>query len=174
MNSLAPFDAIGALRVLLEHELRFVIIGGFAARLFGSPVVTNDLDICYARDPADIERLASALIALDARLRGASDDVPFILDAETLRNGDHFTFLTVAGSLDCLGTPSGVKGYEELARNAVTMEVNGMRVKVAAIDDLIRMKQASGRPKDLLAVEVLGALREEIDGQGSGPGDDEA
>ena len=52
---------------------------------------------------------------------------------------------------------------EDLERTAVRMDLEGVEVRVASIDDLIRMKQAAGRPKDLIEVEVLGALREEMD-----------
>ena len=50
-----------------------------------------------------------------------------------------------------------------MARTAETFDLFGYRVLVASVDDLIRMKRAAGRPKDLLAVEELGALREELD-----------
>jgi hypothetical protein len=157
------FDPLLALRALAKRDVRFVLIGGFGARLHGSPSLTNDLDLCYARDQKNLEAMAESLRALHARLRGGPPDVPFLLDARTLRAGDHFTFVTDAGSLDILGTPSGVSGFEELDRTAVEMDLDGLRVRVASIDDLIRMKQAVARPKDLIEVEVLGALREEID-----------
>ena len=76
--------------------------------------------------------------------------------------GDSFTFDTIAGSLDCLGTPSGTTGYAELMKNASEIVVDGdLHVMVASIDDLLRMKRAAGRAKDLLAVEILSALKEE-------------
>lgn len=158
----APFDPLEALRVLVEGGVRFVVIGGFAGRLHGSPTVTNDIDICYARDERNLQALAAALVALDARLRGA-EDVSFRVEAQGLRSGDHFTFVTRAGSLDCIGTPTGTGGFDDLAGAAWRVELDGLEVRVAAIDDLIRMKQAAGRPKDLIEAEVLGAVREEID-----------
>jgi hypothetical protein len=149
--------------VLAQHDVRFVVIGGIGARLRGSPIITNDTDVCYARDDANLERLAAALRELNARLRGAPEDVPFLLDAKSLKAGDHFTFVSSGGSFDCLGTPAGVSGYEALENNAATMDFQGTLVRVASIDDLIRMKLAAGRPKDLEAVETLAALREELE-----------
>ena len=157
--SARPFDPLGALRVLSEEGVRFVVIGGLAARLRGSPSVTNDLDICYERSDGNLERLAAALSRLDARLRGTEDEVPFRPDAATLRAGDHLTFTTTAGNLDCLGTPAGTDGFDRLAQRAGTFEVDGLSLPVASIDDLIRMKQAAGRPKDLIEVEVLREVR---------------
>lgn len=157
------FDPIRILQTLARHKVQFVLIGGQAAIAHGSPSVTFDLDICYQRSPQNLERLASALKERSARLRGVEDDVPFILDAKTIEMGDHFTFETDAGSFDCLGTPSGVNGYEDLASAASPVDFDGMSVLVASLDDLIRMKQAAGRPKDLIEVEVLGALRDELE-----------
>jgi hypothetical protein len=156
------FDPARALRALRDADVDFILIGGLAANLHGSPSVTQDLDICHARDPENLRRLSDVLNALHARLRGVDDEVPFILDDRTLRAGGSFTFVTDAGSLDILAMPSGVEGFEELARSAVPMTFAGMQVKVTSLDDLIRMKQAAGRPKDRIELEVLGALRRRI------------
>ena len=157
------FDPIAALRTLVEHRVRFVLIGGFAGALRGSPVITGDLDVCYARDDANLEALADALGSLGATLRGASGDVPFRLDARTLKAGDDFTFSTRVGAVDILGTPSGTSGYDDLGAAATTEDLDGLSIRVASIEDLIRMKRAAGRPKDLIALEWLSAVRDETD-----------
>jgi len=156
------FDPLRALRTLSRHEVRFVVIGGLGARLHGSPSVTNDTDVCYQRSPANLERLAAALGELHAELRGADGEAPFQLDAKTLAAGDHFTLTTDAGNLDLLGTPAGVDGFDALEREAEVFRLDGLTVAVASIEDLISMKRAAGRPKDLIEVEVLGALRDEV------------
>jgi hypothetical protein len=154
-----------ALDVLARHQVRFVLIGGLAGNVLGSPSATYDLDICYARDDDNLERLAAALVELGARLRGTPENVKFLLDAKTLKAGDHFTFATSAGSLDCLGNPAGTNGYADLMKRATSQELVGHAVLVASLDDLIQMKQAAGRRKDLIEVEILGALRDEIEGR---------
>jgi glutathione S-transferase len=164
MTEAAPFDPLAALQALHQEGVRFVVIGGIAARLLGSPTVTRDLDICYARDTANLERLARVLARLEARLRGAPPDLPFRPDARTLAAGDHFTLATTAGDLDVLGTPAGVAGYAQLERMAERLDLDGMTVLVASLDDLIAMKRAAGRPKDLVELEILGALRDEVEG----------
>jgi hypothetical protein len=159
-----PYAPLDAVATLVKHRVRFVVIGGFAAQLRGSPSLTQDTDVCYARDDENLERMTRALQEIHATLRGAPKDIPFLLEAKTLKMGDRFTFDTDAGALDILGQPSGIPGgYEELERAADEMDLGGFTVKVASIDDLIRMKRAAGRPKDLIEVEVLGALRDEID-----------
>jgi hypothetical protein len=162
--SRSAFDPLGALGALSAHGVRFVLIGGFAAAVRGSPMITGDLDVCYARDEANLRALADALRGLGATLRGAPSDVPFLLDARTLKAGDSFTFSTDAGPLDLLGTPAGTDGFADLDAGATDEDLDGLVVRVASIDDLIRMKRAAGRPQDLIAVEWLSALRDEAEG----------
>lgn len=158
------FDPLRALETLNRHGVRYVLIGGFAGKLHGSPALTVDIDLCYARDADNLDRLVAALGELHPVLRGADEALPFRLDARTIRNGDSFTFVTDAGDLDILGTPTGTGGYEQLARTAVRMDVGeGVVVDVASLDDLIAMKQAAGRARDRAHLEILGALRDEID-----------
>ena len=155
------FDPLRLLQALDRNGVRFVVIGGIAGRLHGSPTVTRDLDICYARDGANLEALALALQELHARLRGVAEPVPFRLDARALAAGDSFTFETDAGDFDVLGTPAGTSGYEELLRTADELDLDGLRVRIASIEALIEMKRAAGRRKDMVEVEILAAVREE-------------
>ncbi|HVE75622.1 MAG TPA: hypothetical protein VND22_02515 [Actinomycetota bacterium] len=151
------------MQTLQEFSVDFVVIGGFAGRIHGSPLNTNDLDICYSREAGNLERLASALNEMDARLRGAPEDLPFRIEAETLRAGDHFTLLTRFGAFDVLGTPAGTTGFDQLKTTAQEVDLDGLEVFVASLDDLIKMKLEAGRPQDMYQAEVLGALRDEID-----------
>jgi hypothetical protein len=82
-------------------------------------------------------------------------DLPFKLDATTFQLGDPFTFTTDLGDLDCLGTPSGTRGYSDLSRDAVDTPIGELVVKVAGLDALIKMKRAAGRPKDLIEIGIL-------------------
>jgi hypothetical protein len=157
------FDPIAGLRALVEHGVRFVLIGGYAAALRGSPMMTGDVDICHARDRGNLERLAAALQSLHARLRGVPVDVPFLLDGRTLEAGDHFTFMTDAGPVDCLGAPAGTDGFVDLDASATDEDLDGLVVRVASVDDLIRMKRAADRPQDRIAIEWLSALRDELE-----------
>lgn len=167
MTADVDFDPIRLLGELNDAGVRYVVIGAVAARALGSPLMTADLDICYSRDDANFVALAGMLQKVGAHLRGAEPGLPFRLDARTIKNGDSFTFLTEFGAFDILGTPSGTSGYEDIVTNAVRVELDGLTVLVASVDDLIRMKRAAGRPKDLRAIEELGALREEMAPYGS-------
>nr|MBA2600072.1 hypothetical protein [Actinomycetota bacterium] len=157
-------DFFGVLEVLIRREVQFVLIGGLAARLHGSPTVTIDVDICPAGDTHNLDRLVEALREMDAQLRSVNETVPFTLDLKTLEGSMNLTLMTSRGALDVLGEPAGTDGYRELAANAITLDVEGLPLKVASLDDLMRMKEASGRPKDRIELEVLGALRDELEG----------
>jgi hypothetical protein len=163
MPGVAEFQPEEVIRLFGRHDVRYVLIGGLAAVTHGAPVVTQDVDVCYARDEENLERLAAAMRDVHADLRGAEPGLPFRLDAKTLARGDSFTLTSDVGPIDILATPSGTTGYDDLARTAEALTLFGFRVQVASVDDLIRMKRAAGRPKDLIALEELGALREEID-----------
>src|SRR6185369_13125777 len=148
------------LRLLGEYKVDCVIVGGIAAAIHGSLILTNDLDVCYARDPANLKRLADALQSAHARLRNAPEGLPFILDAETLKRGLNFTFTTDIGDLDLLGEVRGVGHYEAVIAGSVTVELFGYSFAVMDIGKLITAKRAAGRPKDLLALPELEAIQE--------------
>ncbi|HUB99776.1 MAG TPA: hypothetical protein VMS11_08130 [Solirubrobacterales bacterium] len=131
----------------------FVLIGGMAGIARGSTYPSYDLDVVYARDPANIARLVASLEEIGVRLRGAPEDLPFQLDARTIENGANFTFVTPYGDLDVLGDVAGVRSFEELVAESETKEFWGLPVRVASLDHLIAMKRAANRPKDRNMVE---------------------
>jgi hypothetical protein len=148
------FDPIPLLEVLARNAVDFVVIGGVAGGAHGSAYPTFDLDVAYARDRPNLERLAAALRELGATLRGAPPDLPFLLDAKTLENGSHLTFDTPRGGLDILSDPEGAPPYPQLKAAGKTETVAGYPVVVASLDHLIAMKEAAGRTKDkLMATE---------------------
>ena len=148
------------IKLLGKYEVECVIIGGVAATLYGSTILTNDLDVCYARNTENLRKLALALQSVNAKLRNAPPDVPFILDAETLRRGLNFTFTTDAGSLDLLGEVRGVGFYEEAVSGASRYDLFGYSFPVLEINKLIVAKRTAGRPKDMVALPELEAIQE--------------
>jgi hypothetical protein len=148
------------LRLLGESRVNCVIVGGVAAAIHGSLLLTNDLYVCYSRDAANLERLAGALQAVHARLRNVPEGIPFILDAETLAKGLNFTFTTDIGDLDLLGEVLGVGNYDEVLSNSITIDLFNYRFAVIDISKLIAAKRAAGRPKDLIALPELEAIQQ--------------
>jgi Nucleotidyl transferase AbiEii toxin, Type IV TA system len=159
------------LRRLVRADVDFVVIGGVAVIVQGSPRFTKDLDICYATDQANLDRLGALLVELDARLRGVEEDLPFVPDGHTLRATQILTLTTREGDLDLMADPAGSPGYRSLRRKASRIELDGETVLIASIEDLIAMKAAAGRPQDLVDLESLNmARRRARRGAGAGPG----
>jgi len=148
--------------------VEFIVIGGRAETLLGSARVTFDTDLCYRRTKENLERLTEALRELKPSLRGAPPDLPFIIDAQSLALGNNFTFDTTAGALDLLGYVEPLGGYDDLLKNADTLPFGDITLKVAGLDDLIRIKQHIGRPKDRDSLMHLLAIKRVRDEQAKG------
>ena len=147
------------LAALTDGGVDFVVIGGIAAVLHGSPTFTHDLDIVFESSQENRERLGSVLTRLKAKPSGVDEELPFQADARMLDRIQLLTLETTAGRIDVMHPPAGAPPYEELRARAGLVEVKGREVRVAAIDDLIAMKRAAGRPKDLGAVDELEAIK---------------
>jgi hypothetical protein len=161
----AEFDPTPLLELLVRHGVDFVVVGGLAAAARGSARATFDLDIAYAHDDANLNRLAGALREADATLRGAPANVAFLLDAETLKRGASFTFATRIGPLDLLGDPPGAPSYRDLREAASAVVFRGLTIYVASLDHMIAMKEAAGRPHDKVVAAELRVISDELRAQ---------
>lgn len=160
------FDPIPLLAALSAAGVDFVLIGGVAGGSYGSTYGTFDVDVAYARDRANLERLAMVLRDLGATLRGAPTELPFQLDAKTLENGANLTFSTRLGALDVLAEPAGAPPYRELKARSTKITVAGHDVLVASLDHLIAMKEATGRVKDALHATEYRDLSDDLRARG--------
>ncbi len=161
---MAPLRAEDLFACLDRHGVRYVLIGGLAAVLHGSPLPTLDADICPLRTTENLERLAAALAEIDARIRtpDTAEGVRFPHDATFLAGIDLLNLVTRLGDLDLSFTPSGTSGFEDLARLAVPMGIRGITIEVAALEDVIRSKAAANRPKDHRSLPILRQLLDEL------------
>lgn len=144
---------------LADAGVDFVAIGGIAVVAHGHVRTTVDLDITYATEQPNLDALGRALVELDARLRGVAEIVPFIPDGRTLRGAELLTLETAKGALDLLADPPGAPPYSELKQRAEVIDVDGRDVAIAAFEDLVAMKRAAGRPRDLEDIAALEAIR---------------
>ncbi|MDQ3746662.1 MAG: nucleotidyltransferase [Acidobacteriota bacterium] len=140
--------------------MQFVIAGGLAVTIHGSSYVTFDLDFCYACDRVNLSRLTQALGPYHPRLRGAPWGLPFRFDEDTLGGGLNFTLTTDVGDIDLLGEVAGVGDYAAALAASERVELFGATFDVLTLDALIASQRAAGRPKDLLVLPELEALRE--------------
>jgi hypothetical protein len=152
------------LAVLERHRVRYVVIGGLAAALHGAPYVTVDIDVTPDQEHDNMRRLSEALRDLKARIRteAVPEGVAFDHSGESLSSAFLLNTVTRFGDLDLSMIPAGTGGYRDLIRNALAIEIKGITIKVASLEDVIRSKEAAGRPQDHLALPLLRQTLEEI------------
>jgi predicted nucleotidyltransferase len=147
---------------LVDKKVKFVVVGGVAATAHGSSRVTNDLDICYDTDVANIIALASLLSAWKAYPRGVEAGLPFIMDDRTLRGAPILTLTSTEGDIDVMDLVAGVGSYELARKHSEKVDALGVSFRVLDLPSLIKAKRAAGRPRDfdhLPELEALLALR---------------
>jgi len=150
--------------VLDAHQVDYVLIGGLAAVLHGSPLTTLDADLLPDMSDDNLRRLSVALKDLDATLRVDSEPegVPFEPHPALIRSMRCLNMSTRVGDVDLTIEPAALDGYESVNSTSIGVLVDGVEVRVAALDDIIRSKEAADRPKDRMALPYLYALRDEI------------
>jgi hypothetical protein len=154
-----PLDPVRIFESLQRHEVEYLTIGGVAVNVHGHVRNTRDIDVLIEWTLENMQRLAAALDDLGAKIFGVDADLLDVdpRNADDLYNGGNFTLRTAAGGLD-LFDPSEIPGgrpYEEMRPRAVEAVVQGVTIRAVGFDDLIRLKRASGRDRDLEDVATL-------------------
>jgi hypothetical protein len=147
------------LKALADNQVKFIVVGAYAAIMQGSTLRTDDLDICYERTPENYRKIIRAIAPFKPRPRGLPENLKAPFDEQSLAQGTNFTLITDLGSLDLLGEMSGVGGYREIVSGARLINVGTVRCQVASLDTIIRSKEAADRPKDRATLPELKALR---------------
>lgn len=163
MTEPSPLDVGGLLAALDDAGVRFIVIGGFAVGAHGYPRATKDLDIVPDPGPENLERLASALEALDATVLGVEEFAPDEVvspDAAGLQMGGNFVMVTSRGRLDVMQIVGPDLEFADLEAASIEDEVFGHRVRFCGYEHLVAMKQAAGRPEDAIDLERLREARE--------------
>jgi hypothetical protein len=165
-TGIPELDAVAIVAVLNRHRVRYVVIGAFAAIAQQAPIdPTRDIDITPEASTANLRRLSSALNELDARIRtdSAEGGLPFAHDAASLGRAAMWNLVCRYGEFDIAFQPSGFdEGYTALAARAHRVAVEGIEVSVADLEDVIRSKEAAGRPKDLRTLPSLYRHRDSL------------
>jgi hypothetical protein len=135
------FDPLRIAAALRAHGVSYVLVGGLAAAAWGSPNETDDIDICLTAHEGNLERLGLALMDIGAVRRPEKADEHRV------------SFRTNAGQLDVFEVTGE---YADIhARSSQVDLGRGLIVHVASIDDLVRLKRASG---DLAGAAHLDSL----------------
>lgn len=158
-HATVTFDPAKVLSVLNEHDVRYVLIGGLAARYQGADLLTEDVDVTPDRDEVNLERLADALAALDAQMLDPAGNAIDLreprIEPELMTRMRSFRTQTRYGVLDVSLRPDGTDGYSDLVRRAEYIVVDSVAAPVANLRDVIRSKEAAGRAKDLAVLPQL-------------------
>jgi predicted nucleotidyltransferase len=154
-------DFRAILRILREHRVDFIIVGGVCAVLQGAPINTFDLDIVHSRKPTNLDRLIKALEALNARYRTSGHE-KLKPRASHLASSGHQLLMTLSGPLDLLGTIGHGHSYEDLAGEAKELDIGeGLRAQVLDLTALVRIKAETAQEKDKAQLAVLRRTLEE-------------
>ena len=150
-----PLDVDRIVDTFRRHGVDFVVIGGIAVLAHGHPRATFDLDFMADLALRNMERLAAALAELRARVRGFDAELLDVdpCDPAQLSSGANWTLVTDAGWLDFMPAATGARDYAEIAADAIDVRDGALRI--VGLDDLVRMKMAAGRPKDLADVDAI-------------------
>lgn len=152
------------LQRLSDAGIEFVVVGGVAAVLHGSSMVTRDLDVCAELTSQNLEKLRDAFRDFHPVHRISSPRLSFLEVPEPGASLLNLYLQTDLGALDVLGSITGVGDFEQVRASAIEVELFGRKVKVIALEKLIRAKEAVGRPKDLMAVTELRAIAQRTSG----------
>lgn len=159
------FDPVAICRILSERGVRFVVLGGFAAVVHGSPIPTEDLDIIPSRDMENLGRLANALKEMNAAIRTSDGPVQTRIDASFIANMPNMlNLVTDFGDMDLVFNPAGsLSNFEQWNQRANSALLEpGLVVAIAALDDIIASKSAANRLKDQRTLPYLESLRDEL------------
>ena len=147
-----------------EAEVEYVVIGGMAVMLYGSPMVTQDVDVCAPLDPANVARIIRSMEGLNARHFSRPDLPPITEQPERLTNPKspklkNLYLKTDLGKIDILGELPGVGSYSDISKTAVEVDARGVRIRALDIDTLIAAKRFAGRARDVQAISELEEIR---------------
>lgn len=148
MTATDRFDPRRIVEVLDSHRVEYVLVGGYAAQLYGARRPTYDLDVTPSTTQDNLERLSGALRELHAGIRidDAPEGLPFDCTGESLRGMQLLNLRTAAGDLDLTFFPAGFPdGYDGLLPGAQARLIAGITVNVAGLDDVIKSKAAAAR-----------------------------
>lgn len=154
-------DFITLLRILVDAQVRMVVIGGVAITLRTGYTSTIDLDICFERSLENVELLCRTLAPYCPTIRSAFTDTISLLSSNPI--GEKFS--TAFGDIDLLGEVSGLGDYEQVLASSTSVRVDNVIVNVLTVDGLIKAKEAANREKDKPHLMELRAFKEMMDRQ---------
>jgi hypothetical protein len=155
-------STLDLLERLNRYAVEYVLVGGVAAVVHGSQLVTRDVDICAPLDAPNLAKIVASLSDLQAKFRMTQDRRPLPMESEKLVGFKNLYLETNLGQLDVLSEIAGVGDYAAVSLHSIRLDLGGVICRILDLDTLILSKQALGRPRDLQAVIELEAIRRHL------------
>ena len=168
MTERQPPDVERIFAALDAHRVDYVVVGGIAVQVHGHVRMTNDLDLIPSPTPTNLKRLAETLNELQARVLNPGSK-HLQIDARMLPRATLWKLSTPDGDIDILHDAPGAAPFPQLRERALTIVLGDIEIPIASRDDLIKMKNASGRPADLADVAALTEPEQGAAARRSGP-----
>lgn len=149
------------LALLHDAGLPFVVIGGIAANAHGAVRQTQDLDVVMPMTPEVLDALMAALRPHRPHHALRRDLGPIDQDGQALSAFSMLLLETDLGRLDVIGEVPPAGRFHDL--ETVTLRLGARDVRVLGLRQLIAVKEAAGRPKDLIAATELRAIAQLLD-----------
>lgn len=161
-------DFLEVLKKLSETEAEFIIVGGVAARVYGSRRLTHDIDLVPQLDSHAWPRLVQIIWDLGGRPRipeslEAIQDLKKVKDWVASKNMLALSFRSSDGLTEIDLLVGEADNFEVLKKNSREVETAGCVFRVVGLDDLLAMKKKAGRPQDLLDIEELERIKASLD-----------
>ena len=139
------------LLALSDEKVRFLLVGAYALAAHGYPRATMDIDVWVMPSPENADAVLRALHRFGAALHNLTRE-------DLQKDGIIFQIGVAPRRIDIITTASGLQ-FESTYRASISVNIEGIEVRIPSIDDLILNKRASGRTKDLADVEALEFLK---------------
>ncbi len=148
------------LRLLLEANVEFVVVGGVAAIAHGVATMTDALDVVAPLIVENCRRILAAVGPYEPRFYQTLGKPPVTRTAEELSEFRNLYFSTTLGVVDFLGTLPPIGTFREVAARSIVRTLHGLECRIISLDDLIAVKAHVGRPKDKSVEFELRAIRD--------------
>jgi predicted nucleotidyltransferase len=146
------------LQILCEADIEFVIVGGFAAVIHGSSMLTRDLDVCTVLSDSAVGKLRNIFRDLHPIHRFTSQRLSFLDNPEPGTTLKNLYLQTDLGPIDFLSTIDGIGNYDDVMKNAEEIILFDRKVHIISLPDLLRAKETLGREKDIITAKELRAI----------------
>jgi predicted nucleotidyltransferase len=145
---------------LRDSNVEFVIIGGLAGIIHGTTRTTQDIDVCCSFTPENILKLFNAIKDTQPVHRMNPSRPVLELNSNNIKDFKNLYLDTDIGQLDCLNEVQGIGTFDEVLKNAITINIDERNYQVLSLDALIKSKKSLNRPQDKQDVTQLEAIKE--------------